>query len=164
MPSTIRSAPGEKSLQVPVQTLSVIAAGFVLSDDGEQVHLPTFDLSYVVEQILLDEKKAGKSALTREHVEDCVRKYRNYLALAKTYRSVPLMPCHDIDLVWHQHVLNTKQYYEDCMGYFGYMLHHNPAMPTQEVAERSGELYVKHFGREVGYENRCVVMCCCTDR
>ena len=148
---TVRAAP------------TAVSTSFVLDDDGNQIPLPTFDLSYVVEQILLDEKKAGKSTLTEERVNDCVRKYRNYLALAKMYRGVPLMPCHDIDLVWHQHVLNTRQYAEDCQDYFGYFLHHNPAMPTQEVATRSGELYVKHFGREVGYENRCVVMCCCTD-
>lgn len=145
--------------QVPV----AVHAQFVLNDTGEQVLLPTFDLSYVVDQILLDEKKEGRSTLTEERVKDCVRKYRNYLALAKMHRGVPLMPCHDIDLVWHQHVLNTRKYAEDCMDYFGYFLHHNPAMPTQEVADKSGELYVKHFGREVGYENRCVVMCCCTD-
>lgn len=143
---------------------AAVPDSFILGNAGEQIPLPTFDLSYVVEQILLDEKKAGKSTLTKERVIDCVRKYRNYLALARMYPGVPLMPCHDIDLVWHQHVLNTRQYAADCMGYFGYFLHHNPAMPTQEVADRSGELYVKHFGREIGYENRCVVMCCCTDR
>lgn len=139
------------------------ATSFILSDNGEQIHLPTFELSYVGTQIILDEKKAGKTTITEEIVADCIRKYRNYLALAKMYPGVSLMPCHDVDMVWHQHILNTKQYYDDCTEYFGYMLHHNPAMPTEEVARRSGELYVKHFGREVGYENRCIVMCCCSD-
>ena len=153
----------DQTFALTAQSEAVLLAGFILNDDGVQVHLPDFDLSYVTDQMLLEEKKAGLSTLTDEGLANSVRKYRNYLALAKAYPGVPLMPCLDIDEVWHNHVLNTRRYHEDCMGYFGYMLHHNPAMPTQEVAQRSGELYVKHFGREIGYENRCIVMCCCTD-
>lgn len=153
----------DQTSALTAQSEPVLLVDCILSDDGVQVYLPDFDLSYVTDQMLLEEKKTGLSTLTDEGLENSVRKYRNYLALAKVYPGVPLMPCQDIDEVWHNHVLNTRRYNEDCMGYFGYMLHHNPAMPTQEVAQRSGELYVKHFGREIGYENRCIVMCCCTD-
>ena len=30
------------------------------------------------------------------------------------------------DLFWHLHILDTRQYIEDCKNIFGYYLHHNP--------------------------------------
>ncbi len=129
---------------------------------GETVELPTFDLSYVVEQVLQEQAKKGNESITESQVQDCVRKYRNYLALCKMYPGKPLMPCEDIDLIWHQHILNSQHYMDDCDSYLGYYLHHNPILPTKEVALNSGELYVKHFGPEEGYENKGVVMCCCS--
>lgn len=122
------------------------------------LHLPAFDLSYLREQII----RENTHGLTPEQVDDCIRKYRNYLALCKAYPDIPLMPCHDIDLVWHQHVLNTRQYHKDCVAYFGKYLHHNPIMPSAEVARNSRELYIRHFNKEDGY-NGCLVMCCRTD-
>jgi hypothetical protein len=134
-----------------------VVASMAFDDESNPVFLPTFDLSYLHEQILKDNPE-----LTAEKIDDYIRKYRNYLALCKMYPGVQLMPCPDIDLIWHQHLLNTKRYQEDCVEYFGWFLHHNPKMPTEEIARNSGELYVKHFGREIGYENRCIVMCCCS--
>lgn len=35
-------------------------------------------------------------------------------------------PSNDIDEVWHQHILYTRKYAEDCKRFIGFFLHHEP--------------------------------------
>ncbi len=123
--------------------------------EGVPLPLPTFDLSYLPAQIQKDHPN-----LTGEQIEDCITQYRKYLALCRTYPDRPLMPSPEADIAWHQHILNTRRYHEDCRQYFGQYLHHNPRMPTVETARHSRDLLIKHFGGEPDGE---LVMCGCGD-
>ncbi|MEZ0224594.1 MAG: glycine-rich domain-containing protein-like [Alphaproteobacteria bacterium] len=58
---------------------------------------------------------------------DSVEKlYKAYLLLFALYPSEEHVPTHDIDEMWHSHILDTQKYMADCMDIFGYYLHHYP--------------------------------------
>lgn len=58
---------------------------------------------------------------------DTVEKlYKAYLLLFALYPSEEHVPTHDIDEMWHSHILDTQKYMSDCDHIFGYYLHHYP--------------------------------------
>ncbi len=85
------------------------------------VTLPTFDISFIVEQLSHQFKD-----WTPERFSQAVTGYRNYLALHKAVPGTHRVPNNDVDEIWHRHILNTKRYMADCEAYFGYYLHHTP--------------------------------------
>lgn len=52
--------------------------------------------------------------------------YKAYLLLFALYPSEEHVPTHDIDEMWHSHILDTQKYMADCQDIFGYYLHHYP--------------------------------------
>ena len=52
--------------------------------------------------------------------------YRYFLFLAFKYKSMPIVVSEVIDAFWHQHILDTRKYAEDCEAAFGTFLHHFP--------------------------------------
>jgi hypothetical protein len=52
--------------------------------------------------------------------------YRRFLLLAATYKDQPIVVSEAIDNFWHQHILDTRKYAEDCELAFGEFLHHFP--------------------------------------
>lgn len=62
-----------------------------------------------------------------------VERYEKFLMLCKKYPDKHLVPTHDIDFMWHLHMLNPRNYWSDCMGYFGDILDHNAGFGTQEI-------------------------------
>lgn len=62
----------------------------------------------------------------REANETC-QFYRNFLFLNKKYTQCgPLPPSEDIDEFWHNHILDTEKYAQDCQFIFGKYFHHDP--------------------------------------
>ena len=47
------------------------------------------------------------------------------------------MPALDIDKVWHQHILHTRDYARDCQRIFGAFLHHAPGTDDDEDTQES---------------------------
>jgi len=54
------------------------------------------------------------------------REYKNFLVLKRAYPERDIVPNRQVDLFWHQHILDTAQYAVDCEAIFGYFLHHYP--------------------------------------
>jgi len=52
--------------------------------------------------------------------------YRKFLALHLMYPEADIVPCHLVDDIWHQHILDTIAYREDCDAIFGRFLDHFP--------------------------------------
>jgi hypothetical protein len=61
---------------------------------------------------------------TQEYTKTVVFEYERFLQLRKD--SDKLSPSDDIDKVWHQHILNTKYYYDYCYMRFDKFIHHDP--------------------------------------
>jgi len=65
--------------------------------------------------------------------EVAVAEYRKFLAL-KMLTTGTLVPCKDVDEVWHTHILFTKKYFDDCEALFGRYLHHEPLEDYKDIA------------------------------
>ena len=52
--------------------------------------------------------------------------YRRFLTLAVEGDGRTTTPSRTIDQFWHQHILDTKKYYEDMKAVFGHMMHPEP--------------------------------------
>jgi hypothetical protein len=70
--------------------------------------------------------------------------YKRYLFLLIKYgKQTTLVPTKEIDEVWHNHILHTKNYHQDCKHLFGRYMHHVPSDLSQEDAEKLAKLFKK---------------------
>jgi hypothetical protein len=84
-----------------------------------------------------------------ETLNQMIEEYRKFLFLIHQYPTASMVPSHLIDEVWHDHILHTRNYSEDCKRVFGQFIHHNPS--TSEDGEDISEtfdLYTRTFGSE----------------
>jgi hypothetical protein len=114
-------------------------------------YLDQLDLKYIVQDMCglayplprWDEKEAYH----------CEKLYKNFLFLQK--KCIPdffLVPSREIDEFWHNHILYTKNYFQDCLNIFGHYLHHEPAKAEDDKQHlinhylKTKQLYVAEFG------------------
>ncbi|MGC2781338.1 MAG: hypothetical protein WA418_37440 [Bradyrhizobium sp.] len=81
--------------------------------------------------------------------------YRKFLALHLAYPEMDVVPCQIVDEMWHQHILDTAAYREDCDAIFGRFLDHFPyfgmrgeddAQALHDAYEDTVARYVDAFG------------------
>lgn len=79
--------------------------------------------------------------------------YKRYLFLISTDTSFPFVPNAVIDAFWHQHILDTKKYENDCLELFGRFVHHYPyyglngdSSERDESFDETNRMYIKYFG------------------
>src|SRR5690348_15416310 len=63
---------------------------------------------------------------TQEEVDKAEMDYKRYLALTKACPDFTIVPCLNIDIFWHDHILDTYRYAQDCKELFRGFLHHYP--------------------------------------
>lgn len=105
------------------------------------------DLEYVEKKLVNNLGWSSKKA------KEGIRRYKNFLLLILKYPKIHFSPTRDIDEVWHNHILFTREYHQDCMKIFGKYLHHSPIKYTgtkekqilQKAGERASELYFQEF-------------------
>ena len=73
-----------------------------------------------------------------DKVDGLVREYEKFLIIRSQCEQCS--PSEEIDYVWHQHILNTKHYYDYCFDKFNKIIHHDPQMADDQAA-RIGRLY-----------------------
>jgi hypothetical protein len=81
--------------------------------------------------------------LTCEEIKELIIEYKKFLLLFSLYKdeNYLLAPGHLVDEVWHEHILHSKQYYEDCIKIFdGVILHHFPS--ANEEGESLSDTYM----------------------
>lgn len=115
----------------------------------ESIH--SLNLQYLVHRIV---KQYKDDPLV---VCEAVRRYKNFLILRVLYPDCKLVPTRAIDIVWHEHILHTEKYREDCMHIFGDFFHHYPNNETpmeQEMADanyiQTAQLYERYFQESYG--------------
>jgi hypothetical protein len=104
----------------------------------------TLDLHSVTSQLL------NRKGWSPDRVAAAVRRYRGflYLTLARVVRDI--CPTEEVDEVWHQHILNTKQYAADCERLGGEFIHHFPSSGADPAeSETLADLF---FSTWVAYE------------
>jgi hypothetical protein len=95
------------------------------------------------------------------HYKDAVfltnafERYKKYLLLTKKHPSSFLVPCYDIDLMWHTHQLMTVAYRHDVAAILGYVLNHDdtdtdrsPGSKLTESFENTRQLWKDAFDEE----------------
>ena len=97
--------------------------------------------------------------------------YRAYLALTLMFPTVSLVPSGDIDAFWHQHILDTEKYAQDCDAVFGTFLHHFPyfgirsdadAKSLEQAFSATKQLFEEHFDLDITRSTDCTSGTCGT--
>lgn len=83
----------------------------------------SIDLTMVKQKLMDADEGQGWSSHYATHVE---QRYRRYLCMIALKPEVQHVPGRDIDLFWHQHILDTRAYAQDCDRVFGEFIHHFP--------------------------------------
>ncbi len=106
-------------------------------------HMSHLDLSSVRRTVI---EKLGWPSEKTEQVE---LEYRRFLYALARKRRVDLIspPTPEVDEFWHQHILDTRKYREDCETVFGHYIDHTPGLRPKEQAEadaRRRQVYTEH--------------------
>jgi hypothetical protein len=77
------------------------------------------------------------------------QEYRRFLALHLAYPGMDVVPCKIVDEIWHQHILDTAAYRNDCDAIFGFFLDHFPyfGMRGEEDAAALNDAYAETIQR-----------------
>jgi hypothetical protein len=92
----------------------------------------------------------------KDKVNEAELLYRAYLSLILASRDTDLLiaPPADADEFWHQHILDTRKYMDDCKILFGEYLHHFPyfgmrgeedAKALKRASETMHKMLSEHF-------------------
>jgi len=95
---------------------------------------------------LLEPEYAGWS---KSRVEKAEQDYKKYLAVTQALGGYQLVPNGDIDRFWHEHILDTRRYAQDCTELFSGFLHHYPFFGMQ--GESDNENWVNTANESTGF-------------
>ncbi|MFL6672629.1 MAG: glycine-rich domain-containing protein [Massilia sp.] len=127
-----------------------------MNDDD---NIATLDLSAIKTKLMHESGECW----SQERADAAELQYRRFLYLVKKYPTQQTAPMVDVDVFWHNHILDTKKYASDCQQVFGYFLHHYPYLgmggPASQAARQQGaelmrKLYEETFAE--AYPGRSV--------
>lgn len=95
----------------------------------EHYGIDTLNLTRFVVKVQRDHPLYFSNATIAQYAID---EYRRMLTLVQKYPTNPIVPSKLVDLVWHEHILDTKQYKADCLRLFGYYLDHSPSFGGED--------------------------------
>ena len=110
---------------------------------------------FMVKQKLMD-KDEGQG-WDEEYTAYVEHRYRRFLCMLFLRFDSSIVPTRDIDLCWHQHILDTRAYARDCQKVFGRFVHHFPyfgmrgeedAKDLSNAFEETKAIYAQLFGEE----------------
>lgn len=114
--------------------------------------LRTVDLGPIAYKLMHPEKGRG---WTKAKTVRAIARYMAFLGLIYLYPDRPFVPTQEIDAVWHNHILDTTKYHQDCELLFGRYVHHFPYFSLRgEADEQTWErafaetqtIFKQHFG------------------
>ena len=134
-----------------------------------QDKLESLDLQLIAQKLMHSDPTQG---WTQKQVDRAIAHYKMFLHLLYLYPNSTIVPTQEIDRVWHQHILDTRKYAQDCQWLFGYFIHHYPyfgmGSETQQQALETAfsytrTLFIEHFCIDViqntyNFQEACVVL------
>lgn len=147
-------------MQTSSTKLIAVAATLGVSTEVRLQRLADLDLSNV--QRKLQEPYPEGKGWTKEQTIEAEKWYKRYLAAIIKYpdatKHVPNGP---IDFFWHQHILDTMAYGQDCEHVLGYFLHHFPYFGLNGDADKrdasfdeTNAIYQEMFGEDCTHMQR----------
>src|SRR6476619_4686246 len=91
-------------------------------------HIQNLDLSSVRANAMT---KLGWSSEKAQRVENSYRRFLYALA-HKEENDLLSPPSQEVDDFWHQHILDTRKYREDCNTVFGHYIDHTPRLLPED--------------------------------
>lgn len=100
-------------------------------------------------------KLVKKYKWKKQDAKECEKLYKNFLYLNFKYgKDICLVPTEEIDIFWHEHILDTERYMKDCNSVFGKYLHHeqsdldsaSSSNKVNDFFEQTQEAHKKEFG------------------
>ncbi len=133
----------------------------------------SIDLTMVKKKLMDEEEGQGWDEEYTNYVE---QRYKRYLCMIVLNENRSIVPTKNIDIFWHQHILDTRAYAKDCQTILGQFIHHFPyfGMRSDEdaqdlvdsfeetkvfYAQLFGEEYTKEFNDENSKCHRCSSKC-----
>eukprot|EP00416_Gambierdiscus_australes_P031458 CAMPEP_0171087072 /NCGR_PEP_ID=MMETSP0766_2-20121228/19932_1 /TAXON_ID=439317 /ORGANISM="Gambierdiscus australes, Strain CAWD 149" /LENGTH=683 /DNA_ID=CAMNT_0011544757 /DNA_START=24 /DNA_END=2075 /DNA_ORIENTATION=- len=95
----------------------------------EHYSVDSLDLERFVSKLQRDHGHHVKDEVT---ARAAVEEYRRMLTLIQRFPDQPVVPSKLVDLVWHEHILDTEQYKRDCFRMFGRYIHHKPSFGGED--------------------------------
>lgn len=105
-----------------------------------RAYIDNLDLSYIVKKMCSPHYFLPR--WPEPLAQQCCQLYKNFLYIKCKNRGVAVVPTRDIDEFWHNHILYTRQYNDDCLAIFGHYLHHDPADPDEDDMGELRELFM----------------------
>ena len=107
--------------------------------------------------------KDSEGVLSPDLLDKAKIEYKRFLTLLIRYPGEGLAPTELMDLMWHAHILDSKNYFKDCQTLFGHYMHHSPNFGPfndlenesnfNEMSNRMDDRYQLEFGElPVGIE------------
>lgn len=125
-----------------------------ISVDQAREYIEQLDLDYIIKTMCSPSYPLPQ--WSEVDALPCSKLYKNFLLLQKIYPTETLVPTREIDEFWHNHILFTKNYVQDCLNIFGHYLHHEPASPDENPEKlirdyaKTKKFYLETFQRPLG--------------
>lgn len=112
------------------------------------------DLRMVKKKLMDEEEGQGWDEEYTNYVE---QRYKRFLCMIVLNEIGSIVPTKNIDEFWHQHILDTRAYAQDCQTIMGQFIHHFPyfGMRSEQDAqdlldsfEETKLFYYRLFGEE----------------
>lgn len=126
--------------------MTVLAPTLPSTDAAIQRLDDLLDLSNVRMKLADPEEGKGYDSSRLDLLE---QEYRRFLALHLAFPEMDVVPCKIVDEIWHQHILDTAAYREDCETIFGFFLDHFPyfGMRGKDDARALNDAYAETLDR-----------------
>lgn len=120
--------------------------------------LPELDLDKIVK------KTAKQNDWSQEQAQEAEMQYRGFLKATMIENGESFVPTFEIDEVWHNHILDTQKYSQDCKVLFGHILHHEPSYGDDAaennflkgLATKTQKFFKENFSINLDYSSKAV--------
>ena len=145
----------EQQILTTPEPITLESISYLINKKGVDPTIANIDLGMVKMKLMDAEEGLGWSA---EQCDIAEIEYKRFLHLNKKFPDLPIVPHTTMDLMWHQHILDTRAYHRDCGLVFGKYFHHFPYFgirseeDKQDLTDAFNEtqvIYASEFGDEM---------------
>jgi len=146
------------TLKLP-EPITVERISYLINKKGIDRTIANIDLEMVKMKLRDTDEGLG---WTDEQCAIAEIEYKRFLHLNKRFPDFPIVPHRIMDLMWHQHILDTRAYHKDSRKVFGKYFHHFPYFGIRGESDRqelnsafdeTQSIYAKVFGEEMIQED-----------
>jgi hypothetical protein len=80
-------------------------------------------------------KRVLAEKIDEDYLENAIERYKRFLLIKVENPGLIIVPTLDIDIIWHSHMLNHKEYINDCHEIFGKILNHEDRLENTKLIQ-----------------------------